>query len=76
MARILTIGAAALLLVGLSACTSPGTAIDEAVKCLQEKGVAAEVRDGVIMYTQFANDEQDNVPREVIEECLPETLRG
>ena len=74
MNRIISLGAAALVLVGLVACTTTN-AMDEAVKCLEANGIVAEVKDGVIIGTQYANDDAAEVPREQLEECIPEELR-
>jgi len=71
MNRIISLGAAALVLVGLVSCTTT-SAMDEAVKCLEAKGIVAEVKGGVIVGTQYANDDAAEVPREQLEECIPD----
>lgn len=59
----------------LAACTSAPTALDKAVACLEAKGIAVTVDDGVIVATQYANDDATPVSREELNDCMPAELR-
>lgn len=57
-----------LLLLSVSACTSPDASIEKSLQCLTDAGIDATVKDGAIVVTQYAGDEE--VPQSVIDDCL------